>query len=124
MNQIQILHLPIKKKWFDMIASGEKTEEYREIKPHWISRLMLKTGTANLPMISFVARSHSQRKLKQSHSVLEFKKYDQVCLRNGYNKNSPTLYKYVKDISIGQGRPEWGAEPGILYFIIHLGITI
>ena len=28
-----MLTLPIKKKWFDMIKSGEKKEEYREIKP-------------------------------------------------------------------------------------------
>jgi len=25
-----------------MIASGEKTEEYREIKPHWIKRLHIR----------------------------------------------------------------------------------
>lgn len=30
--------LPIKKKWFDMIRSGEKKEEYREIKPYYDSR--------------------------------------------------------------------------------------
>ena len=35
-----MLILPIKKKWFDMIASGEKTEEYREIKPYYDSRFM------------------------------------------------------------------------------------
>ena len=33
-----MLTLPIKKKWFDMIASGEKKEEYREIKPYYDSR--------------------------------------------------------------------------------------
>lgn len=33
------LHLNLKKKWFDMILSGEKTEEYREIKGYWIDRL-------------------------------------------------------------------------------------
>ena len=27
----KILHLTLKKKWFDMIASGEKKEEYREM---------------------------------------------------------------------------------------------
>ena len=27
-----MLTLPIKKQWFDMILSGEKKEEYREIK--------------------------------------------------------------------------------------------
>ena len=30
-----MLVLPIKKKWFDMIISGEKKEEYREIKPYY-----------------------------------------------------------------------------------------
>ena len=33
-----MLVLPIKKKWFEMIASGEKKEEYREIKPYWVTR--------------------------------------------------------------------------------------
>lgn len=30
-----MLILPIKKKWFDMILSGEKKEEYREIKEYY-----------------------------------------------------------------------------------------
>lgn len=30
-----ILHLHLKKKWYDMIASGEKKEEYRELKPYY-----------------------------------------------------------------------------------------
>ena len=33
-----ILTLPIKKRWFDLIASGEKKEEYREIKPYYQTR--------------------------------------------------------------------------------------
>lgn len=36
----RILHLTLKKKWFDMILSGEKKEEYREIKPYWDYRLV------------------------------------------------------------------------------------
>lgn len=35
----KILHLTLKKRWFDMILSGEKKEEYREIKPYWQKRL-------------------------------------------------------------------------------------
>ena len=35
------LQLSLKKKWFDMILSGEKKEEYREVKNHWISRFTL-----------------------------------------------------------------------------------
>lgn len=36
---MRILHLTVIKNWFDMIASGEKTEEYRGIKPYWETRL-------------------------------------------------------------------------------------
>ena len=35
---MKTLTLAIKKKWFDMIASGVKLEEYREIKPYYQSR--------------------------------------------------------------------------------------
>lgn len=36
---MKILYLTLKKKWFDLIKSGQKTEEYREIKPYWEKRL-------------------------------------------------------------------------------------
>lgn len=36
----KILHLTLKKKWFDLIASGQKKIEYREYKPYWIRRLV------------------------------------------------------------------------------------
>lgn len=36
----RVLHLTLKKKWFDMIASGVKKEEYRETKPYWDKRLL------------------------------------------------------------------------------------
>lgn len=41
-NNMKILHLTLKKKWFDMILSGEKKQEYREIKQYWKSRLLYK----------------------------------------------------------------------------------
>lgn len=33
------LHLVLKKKWFDLISSGEKPEEYREKTPYWEKRI-------------------------------------------------------------------------------------
>jgi len=36
---MKILHLTLKKKWFDMILSGKKDEEYRELKEYWATRL-------------------------------------------------------------------------------------
>lgn len=35
--QKTVFHL--KRQWFDLIWSGEKTIEYREIKPYWTTRL-------------------------------------------------------------------------------------
>lgn len=36
---MRILHLTLKKKWFDLIAIGKKKIEYRENKPYWKTRL-------------------------------------------------------------------------------------
>ena len=36
----KVITLIVSKQWFDMIAAGDKTEEYREIKPYWASRLV------------------------------------------------------------------------------------
>jgi hypothetical protein len=40
---MKILHLTLKKRYFDKIAAGIKKEEYREIKPYWTKRLEGKT---------------------------------------------------------------------------------
>ncbi len=36
----RVLHMTLKRKWFDMIASNEKLEEYGEVKRYWIARLL------------------------------------------------------------------------------------
>lgn len=34
-----MLVFPLKKEWYEKIKSGEKTIEYREVKPYWTKRL-------------------------------------------------------------------------------------
>ena len=34
-----MLIFPVKKEWYEKIKSGEKTIEYREVKPYWTRRL-------------------------------------------------------------------------------------
>lgn len=92
-----MLTLPIKKKWFDMIKSGEKKEEYREIKSYWTKRL------------GFISDDEKM--------VYQVNKY--ILLRNGYSKNSPTLKSYVQ-INKGYGKPEWGAEPNKGYYVLKI----
>lgn len=38
-NSKKILTFNLKKEWFEKIKSGEKTHEYREYKPYWITRI-------------------------------------------------------------------------------------
>lgn len=35
-----MLIFPLKKEWYEKIKSGEKTIEYREVKPYWIKRIV------------------------------------------------------------------------------------
>lgn len=39
-----MLIFPLKKEWYKKIKSGEKTIEYREVKPYWTKRLNPKSG--------------------------------------------------------------------------------
>lgn len=41
-KKVRILHLILKKKWFELILHGFKEHEYREIKPYWDKRLSKK----------------------------------------------------------------------------------
>lgn len=93
-----MLTLPIKQKWFDMIESGEKKEEYRAITPYWDARF------TNVP--KFRAPDDGEW-----HFLL--------LLRAGYRKESRTLTIECY-LDTGTGRPEWGAKPGEEYFRLHI----
>ena len=103
-HSVKELVLPIKKKWFDMILYKEKKEEYREIKPYYISRLR-NSG--------FLDSNSEPRK--------DF--FRVVTLRNGYHKDSPSL-DVICSLDIKEGKPEWGAEPGKLYYTFSIHCTL
>lgn len=106
---MKTLHLPLKKEWYNMIESGVKTEEYRYIKPYWINRL-LKFGDIWGSIEDIIRLG--------SIGMLIFKDYEKVKFSYGYTKRTMTFE--IKDISIGKGKPEWGA-PEEYVFIIKLG---
>lgn len=105
----KILDLPLKKEWYNMIESGEKKEEYREIKPYWIKRLT-ELKTTILPF-----------SMRNRYQPIPFKKYDYVRFRYGYTNR--TMEFKIEDITWGQGKEEWGA-PSNAVFIIKLGERI
>ena len=88
-----MLILPIKSKWFDMIASREKLEEYRELSEYYGKRFA-KLGVGD-------GSEHY------------------VWLRNGYGKYRPTIMCKVT-IRVDYGKTEWGAEQDVKYFVMGI----
>ena len=89
-----MLVLPIKKKWFEMIKSGEKKEEYRECNSYWTTRFI--------------------NELRKSNDIAI-----NVLFKNGYKKDSPVI-KCRCLLTKGIGRKEWGAEPNKEYYILNI----
>lgn len=89
-----MLTLPIKKKWFDMIKSGEKKEEYREIKPYYDSRFKYYLDGWEIGLLN-------------------------IKFRNGYSSKSPTI-KCKVTLEKGYGKEEWGAEPNKEYYVLKI----
>lgn len=106
---MKVLHLTLKKKYFDMIASGEKKEEYRQDKMYWKNRFV-KEGYW-----------HSQT----------CKDFDVIKFRNGYSKNAPVLLVEclgIKLCDLDEVNPDWFGSfqeyEGMRIFIIKLGKII
>lgn len=94
---IKVLKLTLESKWFNLIAQGVKTEEYREVKPWTTSRLVDRFGNC-------------------------FRKYDYVEFANGYSKTAPRIRLVHKGTRLenGQNHPTWG-EPSGEHYVIMLG---
>lgn len=99
-----VLNLVVSKQWFDMIVSGEKTEEYREIKPYWASRLV--NQQAESGEVLFDEFGGYCRVIGKP----EYKPYTHVLFINGYRKDSPRIEKEIESITIG--KPKKGLCPG------------
>ena len=89
----RVLRMTLKRKWYDMIASGEKTEEYREIKPYWTTRFK---------------------------DFLVKKPFDYIIFKNGYSSDSPEMKVELLDIQFGISKKEWSGEISDCY-VLFLG---
>ena len=86
-----MLTLPIKRKWFDMIADGKKKEEYRDFTEYYKSRFK-----------KYAAKS-------------EFK----IRFRAGYRADSP-LMECVVSLYVDSGKEEWGAPRDWRGFVLKI----
>lgn len=61
-NECAVLPLVLKGKWYDMIASGEKKEEYRDAKLYWQKRIANKAYIANdKPIVVAFSRGYKKQ---------------------------------------------------------------
>ena len=106
-----MLTLPIKKQWFDMIRSGEKTEEYRKMSIYWARRFEKLWGKDWLQVADLgIPYDTAFPGVSGIHTVR---------FRNGYRSDSPAITAECS-LTIGTGNEEWGAEPGEKYFILTI----
>ena len=108
MSEGKILYLTLNKKWFDMIASGDKKEEYRELKPYWETRFI---DSERINQISIEHFAFGDG----------FKHFDTVIAKNGYSKDAPTIKWKHLGFSVKEGKSNWGAVGGKKYFVLKIG---
>lgn len=98
MNKIdKPLKLVLNYKWYNMIDSGEKPEEYRDTTPFYKSRI--------------------EKYIK----ALENDEEVYVTFYKAYTKDRLRMTFRIDYIVKTEGKQEWGAKPGIIYYCIGLG---
>ena len=121
---MKILDLPLKKEWYNMIETNIKTEEYREVKPYWIKRIL---RTINIEYTHYIAVDNECAEFYTNNIELLridleaggfHKKVSHVRFSYGYTKR--TMLREIESITIGYGKPEWGAPTDKQVFIIKL----
>lgn len=129
----RVLHLTLKKQWYDLIASGVKPEEYRDFTPYYIKRLCVNpvfnregavVGTQSIDDYTLQRCKEQGIDLKKAltDGNMVFGDFDDVCFHLGYSKTTMTYQ--IDRMLVGTGREEWGAEPGKDYFVIKFSQQI
>lgn len=107
----KILTLTVSKQWFNMIADGKKSEEYREIKPYWVARLFQDNN--NIIDVQYLAsglagRTDLLKRYIDTQKII-LKPFTHILFVNGYRKDSPRIEKEIEVITVG--KPKKGLCP-------------
>lgn len=111
-NKQNQLHLVLKSEWYDMIAAGKKTTEYRDMTMQYsvkLANFFQRNDVKHLVTedIVFIAAT--------SLALADTPVY--VCFHKGYTQK--TLVRKITMVDFGPGIQELGAEPGKFYYRIH-----
>ena len=120
----KVLTLIVNKQWFDMIVSGEKNEEYREIKPYWVARLF--QNNSNIVDVRHLAlalagRTDLLKKYIDAQRIV-LKQYTHVLFINGC-KGSPRIEKKIESITIGKPKKGLCSDNGLILSFLSLNLS-
>ena len=118
------LVLTMKGKWFNMIYFGDKREEYRELKPYWMTRIN------NWVEANGGWNHRATRRYVNGHGVELVVDFNRTCdpmpilFVNGYSKTARRFVGWCDKFTIGSGagHPEWGEGEyvGKSHFVLHI----
>lgn len=114
MPTMGIITLTLKKEWFDMILSGEKKEEYRDIKPYWVRRLIGNWHQYNDKSVFY-----------KGDYIMPFG-VTAITFKNGYGKDVPQFTVEWTGLEVKEPNPNWVpvGDTGKLFFVLKLGRII
>ena len=113
-----VLKMTLKKKWFDMILSGDKKTEYREAKPYWVKRLF------DYKDIDATPESFLDALITKKYPMFYYqKRFTHIHFFNGghYSDKLPNFIIELEETYYGKGVEDWGAEKGKEYLSLCLG---
>lgn len=115
--------------WFEGIKSGEKTEEYRRVRPFYVSRFIDDVYLNSFKSIEYDPENEEEYARQVYDLVVQyarqginvFKQFDELEFMKGYPYRDDAERRMVKQnpkICIGYGLESMGATPNKLYFVI------
>lgn len=122
----KVLTISVKKEWFDKIMSGEKKEEYREIKPYWVARFYYDRFGKLSPVLvkeltDYIVKYGDTEQFEAKNGIeVSFIPYTHVLFINGYGDDKPRVEKEIVWIDIDRPRKGWCPDDflGKEFFVI------
>ena len=125
-----VLTIVVTQHWFDKILSGEKKEDFREIKKHWNQRLVypqfIALSSKNLyfpPTFkngNITSRNYNSPHQKVGFSTvmgIDFREYKYVKMVVGYKKNRDELMAIFDGIRITTPNEQTDLGKGCYYAV-------
>lgn len=124
-QNVKVLDLVLDKRWWNLVASGDKTEVYRIINRLSILHLINEEYYPCFDTWDIVNDFIFWYNFTKLDSKIIFRNYDVVCFHLVYPDISMSFK--IESITVKHGEfcsLIWGADPDKYYFVIKLGERI